>query len=161
MGTGGCKMPRAVGRVLRSLSFQHSPWSWLGMRGTSDHVGLIASARRCVFRFLSASSLLATQLSFLDEIENVTVNTSETALGSPDGLALQPLRPDRPEASGRRCFVSTESVMSEPGGVWPMGIWVKHLISQVRKLEARSKHRSTHEFLKVTELIKKTLGTRP
>lgn len=38
-----------------------------------------------------------------------------------------------------------------------MGIWVKHLISQARKLEARL----MHEFLKVTELIKKTLRTKP
>ena len=48
-------------------------------------------------------------------------------------------------------------MMLQPEGLQLQEIWVKHLISQVRKL-------TTHvvsALLKVTKLIKKTLGTAP
>lgn len=66
------------------------------------------------------------------------------AAGPPGSCRTLPLRTHRVGSVGA-------------GRRGPAGIWVKHLISQARKLEARL----MHEFLKVTELIKKTLRTKP
>lgn len=55
------------------------PSPWLEMRGTFYHFDLIGSAFRRFFRVLSARLPLGTQLSFLIEIENVTLNAFKTA----------------------------------------------------------------------------------